>query len=266
MSINGLPLGGQNFQNLPGSKGVGNDPQFDKTVSQALDAAFGANPQTGKVQPGPISTLMELLQNDFARDGSSLGNLFPGSSNPPGTAVPLNPLPQLLQPQGQGAGGFGGAGDPGNFSNAGSNGFSPTGAPGIPSAGSSPLGASGAGPLGGASPFSGAGPSRTAFASGPHGGMFSPMPANGGVVQQQENITINIGNGNSTQGGDNQGASPGQRGGLKEDNPMMGAMLQVFSMMMSMLSSLLGGGGLGGGDNPDSNSQNKSRLPEGATF
>jgi len=117
----GFP-GGQNFSGLQppvAADGGLTDPGFNQTVSQALSAAFGADPATNQVMPGPISHLNDALKTDFARAGmSSLGNLFPQSANsggfPPGSTfsgntgatdsfTPMNNTPGMptSMPQGQ---------------------------------------------------------------------------------------------------------------------------------------------------------------------
>ncbi|HEY9686036.1 MAG TPA: hypothetical protein V6C52_03580 [Coleofasciculaceae cyanobacterium] len=75
------------------------DPTFDRAIAQALDAAFGANPQNRQAMPGPIAHLMDALQEDFSRAGlSGLGQLLPQggmSQRPPPIDNLANPFQGL---------------------------------------------------------------------------------------------------------------------------------------------------------------------------
>ena len=73
------------------------DPVFDQTVSQALNAAFGADPTTGQVMAGPISHLMDRMQGDMNRAGlNGLGGLFPDPAGGATAGGFQSPMPPLL--------------------------------------------------------------------------------------------------------------------------------------------------------------------------
>lgn len=61
-----------------GPVGGYNDPYFQQLIGGAIGSAWGQNPATGGVMPGPVSTLAGYLQGDFNRGGQgATGTVFP---------------------------------------------------------------------------------------------------------------------------------------------------------------------------------------------
>lgn len=90
-----MPAMGMGMPMMPGMGGMppggaaAANPNSDQAIIQALDAAFGANPATRQVAPGPIAHLLDRLHGQLAQGG----HMGSSAMLPTGTMRPTPPAP-----------------------------------------------------------------------------------------------------------------------------------------------------------------------------